>query len=716
VGYDLTKRISDLKRQTDESRIGRWGLFRVVILSCVLLAIIANFVLPSHTPHQGEEDTWHKDIEVQVKERLAWLESSPIVLWSGSADIYWDIARSLTDGIQAQEDSVDDANAIVSFSAIWTMFHRIYVGAVLRVSFVLLAFWPLWIISFLLGYWALTNRYIQRPSETLLGVCDPHRGPFYSGLWGPLQPNNSFSGIDYSAPGLACPKKEKRSVAMRDRLAVILKKYDAFSETNIELVQIVLAHADFPAVVGEENWGDDDDNDDVKEEKASKTGFVSNEDGNVRDSCILGLTAILEAHQKLAYYVSSLQKKKVKNHSLNKNYPGHIANLKKLTDSMSPLGKMLLLSLTADRQWAIGQLDAKLIATAYLSTEAGKSLVFKRHSGQFTRISNYPHLQARAVVTSILPYHSEYNGDERLIIRQAIICSRRHGDFGRAFLPIKMPIQSRALRDWLEILYADPDQRTDSAHLVELDGHIEEISVNWRNGFSSRLRKEAAEKTPDGKTVKIKAGTPRSIWKGVAFKSVVLMPFKEMISIALKGIHPQRISRISALLALTRQHQARISISARLPGFKRLAMEAEKSTADTDDIVKNLLSQKDGAQSFEYWRIVRRMLTKYNWLSTRIGDDGVPLAGLVKGGIEGEGGRNFEALDIVVPLRQRRFVELFGRKWEANYYGDGPTPEDIRVFITNAEYEARIGSGGPTSTPLKAAESTDSNKTIASGG
>ncbi len=715
MGYDLTKRISDLKRQTDESRIGRWGLFRVVLVSCILLGVLANFILPSHAPQGGDEDTWHKDIEKQVGERLSWLEESPLVLWSGSADIYWDIAKSLTDGTDTQIEGSADADALISFGTVWTMVTRVYVGAILRLSFVLLAFWPIWIISFLLGYWALTNRYVQRPSQTLLGICDPHKGPFYSGVWGPLQPNNSFSGIDYSAPGLACPKKEKRAVALRDRLTLILKKYNAFSETNLELVQIVLAHADFPAVVGEENWGEEEE-DDVQEEKSSNTGFLTNEDGKVRDSCIQGLTAILEAHQKLAYYVSSLQKKKVKNHSLNKNYPGHIANLKKLTDSMSPLGKMLLLSLTADRQWAIGQLDAKLIATAYLSTEAGKSLVFKRHSGQFTRISNYPHLQARAVVTSILPYHTEYNGDDRLIIRQAIICSRRHGDFGRAFLPIKMPIQSRALRDWLEILYADPDQRTDSAHLVELDGHIEEISVNWRNGFSSRLRKEAAKKTPDGKPVKVVAGTPRSIWKGVAFKSVVLMPLSEMISIALKGIHPQRIDRISALLALTRQHQARISISARLPGFKRLAMEAEKSSADTDDIVKNLLAQKDGARAFEYWRIVRRMLTKYNWLSTRIGDDGVPLAGLVKGAIEKEGGRNIEALGIVVPLRQRRFVELFGRKWEPNYYGDGPTPEDVRVFITNAEYESKVGSKEPIPAPLEAVvNATGSSKTAASG-
>lgn len=682
MGYSLAKRVSILRKQVDDEQIGRWRLFRTVIICTLLLGLIVALLRPS-LPEQNSEppvDNWHRDIERQFRERMTWLDESPLALMPGAADIYADFGKSVATSLNTAEKSrtKEEEQALVDFEGMQTWIARSVTGALLRVGFVIIAFWPLWIIALVSAVFLVRWRFSAHPPKSVLGVCARPARLFYSGIYGPFRPNSSFSGTDFSCPGLACAPEAQRAAVLSHPIGVLLKKFNAINETNLRLAQIIVAHADFPAGVEEENPApDDSETREIDEQRTSQLGVFTAEEGTLEQSTREGLEAVLEAHEKLTAYVRSLSSQGLKNSYLNKNYPLHLAGVEKMTARMSPLARLLATALTPNRVWAVGNLSASVVASAYLAIEAGKTLVYRRHGSSFTRISMFPHLQARAVIHSIEEYHQEYNGDLRLIIRQAIICSRRHGDFGRAFLPIRMPRESRVLRDWLEILYANKDKREDTAYLVELDAQMEEISINWRLGFSARLRQEKS------------SGSDNAYWKGLVYKSVVLMPLDQLVKIALRGIHDERKQRILKLLALTRKYQTRISISARLPGFKRQAMEAEASGEDSEKIVQALLASSTERNFVDYWRIVRRMLTRYNWLSTRVGDDAVPLVGLVQALLlsEDEPAVGFNAL---VPLRQRRFAELFGRHWESEYYAESPRQEDVDIFVDSDMFQEAV--------------------------
>jgi len=705
VGYNLTKRISDLREQAEDKKSGQWGFLRTFLFSILILVAAIFFVLPSanyssytETEDEVQTDTWHVDLEQQFVERLNWLEKSPIVLFPGTSDMYDSLGQAIVSAVQTKRIPVEGEN-MFDFRETTIWLARAFTSSLLRISFVILAFWPLWLLASIAGYYFMRSKFLSKTPKSFLGICDPGKGPFYSGIYGPLRPNNSQSGSDFSCPSLACPAMVKENQAKIHRLTALLKKHQAYNETNFELVRIILAHADFPAAVGDENTAEDASNDSpdasiipLPGEKVSDTGFLDADGFTIEISSLEGLPAVLETHRKIVHYVESLEKKGIKPSALNKNYPGHLGNLKKLSASCDELSKILLACLTPNRLWALAHTPTVLVATAYLATEAGKCLVFKRHGERFSRISHYPHLQARAILQSILSYHSEYKGDARLTARQAIVSSRRHGDFGRAFLPNRMPIESRAIRDWLEILYTDREKREEISHLVELDGHMEELSINWRVGFATKIRKERK----DNNDIKW------SLWKGIVHKSVVLVPVRDVLRTVLHGIHEERLNRITNLLQLTRAHQTSISTSARLPGFKRQAMEAERSSEITDEIVVEILAQPDGPALMEKWRIVRRMLTRYNWLSTRVGDDAVPIAGLVEGLLlPTESGSRTRAEGSIglVPLRNRRFAELLGKKWETHFYLNAPQPEEVEIYVEHEKFKERIaqlqGSSGP---------------------
>jgi hypothetical protein len=87
------------------------------------------------------------------------------------------------------------------------------------------------------------------------------------------------------------------------------------------------------------------------------------------------------------------------------------------------------------------------------------------------------------------------------------------------------------------------------------------------------------------------------------------------------------------------------------------------------------------------------MLTRYNWLSTRVGDDAVPLAGLVKGVLlpKPESNRKTaEGVAALVPLRHRRFSELLGKQWEPLFFRGAPQPEEVEIFVDNNKFNERL--------------------------
>lgn len=684
MGYDLTKRINLLKDQAEADTQGRLSSPIVFVQAFLALALIAFFVSQFRSPEElrtggmplevaKRYSSWQRQTKLLVEERKDYLLDS--FLGDFRATLYLQFSNNVMElfGV-AEPSTLSDKGKLLDFDSWGAWFSECCAGVLLRACFIVFACIHLWFFGIVIGYFAFKHLLIPGRTKDFLGVLDRGRSPFYSGIYGPLRPNKSVSGTDLSCPSLACPRMAPRKEAVNHQLFSTLKKYGALNETNLQLTQIILAYKDYPSVVEEERKVEDQDEEGVEPTTTPNptASFLTNEEGTIESSSIQLLEAVLVAHQAL--------KKDFQTKSKNKgDYAPNRDKLIILANKLNPLARRLVLALTPARADELNQLPSAAVASAYLAIEAGKSLLFRKEGEAFFQISRFPNLQARAVLQSIVSYHEEYSGDLRLTIRQAIVTSRRHGDFGRAILPVDMSVASRALRDWLEILGSSPSKRESFADLVELDGNLEELHQDFRKEFIRRLLASAVQEKASKEGTRLTS----QLWKGLHYKSVILFPLQNLFEIILSGTDKVRLDRISELLKATRKLQSSLSISARLPGFKRQAEEAEKDARESGGITSALNQDPKNKQLLEGWLIVRRMLIRYNWLSTRVGDSAVPVDGLIQAVVldRSAGERpGVLGLDALVPLRQRQFKELLGSKWEEQFYAWQPSSNDIDIY------------------------------------
>jgi len=729
---DFDKRIAKLKQKADSTQQRTVRPRRAFILALIVLGLLASFVftpadnasLPSKTDRglrsssaeqdpkiaeilarlRGEEvpasqelapsisatPNWLLALEGSVEERLALLSELPLL--SMSEDLYLSYAQGVVASVIGSPDQVRaggsfDPNHWFSDVQLW------FASALLRVGFIVIAFWPLWLLTAAIGFFGVRFALKPRATDDILGVCDPGNGPFYSGIYGPLRPNNSASGSDFSAPGLACPKRASKTALKNHSLGKILRDYSVGNETTTGLAGVILAYADYPSFVEEERAAEQECDSSEEESTTRHTGIFSNEAGTIEVAATEKLRAVLEAHRALVHFRQMLPASETLSESDN-FYAQYYSHIETVAPTLSPLGTILLQMLTPQRAIALASLPARDIAAASLAIEAGKSLVYERVEGGFAQLSRYPHLQARAVLHSLPQYHREYSGDERMTIRQAIVCARRHGDFGRAFRLVGMDMKARALREWLEVLYATKESRESIANIVELDSHLHEIYQMFKENLATAVKADDADSSAP------------AFAKGLPYKSVVLLQLGQLVKLATSGVSRIREARVSELMEQTRAFQAKLSISARLPGFKRQAEEAEKSVTESGGITKILAQNEKDSELVKKWLIMRRMLTRYNWLSTRVGDDSVPIDGLVQGILRPADPKQDDAVgfDALVPLRQRRFKELLGDKWHRSHYADSPKESSIEVYVDNEEFRDGLKQRFPRAVEKKSKE------------
>ena len=660
VVSNLNKRLSQLNSATADESTGVFGFGRLLFI--FLLTFFVVGWLFSYSKDETYLTRQHKTADY----RAFWLDIS--LVGGLFSDDYREVGKaSVEKALKAEEENRDP-----SFIDMALDMTSIFSGTLYKILFVFIIFFPFWIIGGLAGYFYLKRNFINTPgSSGILQVLGIENRPFNSGINAPLKPNGSISCTDISCPGLACPPMAGEAETQAIPLAGQLRKFGALNQTNLSLLRIILAHQDYPCSVPPERSVDDQQN---LVEEEGEGSFVSNNEGTLLESTGRSLPALLMVHSCIRKYFKS--------ESIPKK---GLLPYKKVTDDFAVIGQKLsteaqtlLKCLTPVRARAIAHLPPTLVATGYLACEAGKCLVFDKVDDDFTRKSLYPHLQARAVLHSIESYHKEYKGDGKLIVRQAIICSRRHGDFGRAFLPVNMPIQSRALRDWLEVLFMDRSEQPKIAELCELDAHLEELYLNLK----SRLHEKVTNRAED------EDHSEAFMWQGVVSKSVILMPLKSLIEICFYQVEAAQRNRIIELMRTTKDILVNLSISSRLPGFKRQAIEAAKLGDDYKETLGKFGSS--GEKLLSQWLVLRRMLTRYNWLSTRIGDNPVPPEGFVRTILLDRSKQGEDAIITVensIPLRQRRFKELIGETFEKDYYHCRIYRKDIFPYPTDNEFE-----------------------------
>ena len=708
MGYDLQKRLALLQEQVEQAKYRSFRFSRLLFYAFIAISlfifIIVNPLTALETDPQIISRSSDKHSHITTFNSSIQREPSSLELvtidrikfldgWFWGADFYQRFSHRvisaffLPPSIILTSQSATEINPFdyIEPAQLNQGLTARTISLLLRSLFVLVAFFPLWITAIIIGLLLIRRLRNQRLFDPILSVCDRGRSIFYSGIYGAFRLNNSFSGTDFASPGLACPNKTQLNQVLNHSLVRILKNSGAFCQTSLELVQIILAYNDFPCTVDDEKPVEEET--DVsrkgKFNATSDTGLTTNEEGTIEKNALELLPGLLSCHRIMRSYFRSMKKSS----PAEVNYNDYRQFIQRVLPKCTPLVKLLLDLITPRRAYALSTLPPTAIASAYLSLEAGKSMIYKKIGKGFVKVSQFPHLQARAVLHSITKFHEEFDGDTRLIMRQAILCSRRHGDFARSFLPENMPLAARALRDLLEVLYAAPNRRQDIAIVTELDAQIEEIMHNWRDMLVKHLA--TYSQLPHSNATRkqsFSSDAPYLPEKGLVFKSVVLLPQDIIIQLALNGLSPERLIHISQLIGETRRFAKLLAVSARLPGFQR---QVEKLEEFTSRSVPNAAQEELSLE--DKWLIVHRMFTRYNWLSTRVGDDGVPENGIVYSVViipsTGTDKPQIVGATNMVPLRQRRYRELFGLNWERDFYADSIHPNNIEVFVENELYQ-----------------------------
>lgn len=704
MSFNYQKELSSLDRQAKLDNTGRLRLFRVFMLSFLLFSCLiwilpkeripepkralqpevasegggnspGNPALRSLTDRFGgaifgshatvkrrpsaispRNNAWARQLVTDVRRREQFLKATIIGYPLGA--IYGAISEGIAREFLSQENlSTDRRDLLFSEFSSWPFItSRFLVAFSLRLIFLLFSALPFWLAIWFYSKWRLKQSHAEDTTFDILSVCNPKKTPFYSGIWGPLLPNLSRSGTDFSCPNLAVPPMAPLEQAEKSPLFRLLKRHSALSPVTSDLARIILAHAKFPAFVEDETPFEDDakNHEELTASSSSEqtSGIISNIPSPLEEIALRHLTAVLEAHSAL----------RSKTFTGKFNDVAFIEALNSLNGKLSPAAWSLIRTLTVKKAQALATHPQDQLATAVLALDAGKCLCFEEVKGGFVPISRYPHLQSRAIAQSLTSYHQHLNGDARQVIRQALITSRRQGDFGRAFLIKNTPTITSAVRDWLEVLSAAPvEVEIAQAELVELNSRLDALVDNWQKNLQQRFVSLRSDTTSNN--------TVTTTWKGFLHRGVVLMPLKAVADLALKDFPLEELNRIKELVSVTRALRTSIPVSARLPGLKFLANQIEHDKAIANCSSGRLESFADGRTLVGNWFILRRALARHNWLSAKVGDDLVPDDGLVQAIVKQPATIGGSAgFDAMVPIRRRRFNELFGSMWEESFY------------------------------------------------
>ena len=99
MGSQYQNRLSDLRKQFDESRIGSIGLLQAFFVSFLVLFILSFFLPYSPQSTLSKSSVrplnWMQDTEKRVSERSEWLENS--IFGHYVADWYWSFSKGVVE-------------------------------------------------------------------------------------------------------------------------------------------------------------------------------------------------------------------------------------------------------------------------------------------------------------------------------------------------------------------------------------------------------------------------------------------------------------------------------------------------------------------------------------------------------------------------------------------------------------------------------------------
>ena len=702
MAYQYNKGLDQLKAKAVSNGSGLAETLRIAFLVSIAYLFI-SFIYPVAVDSNGSVLSWREELEAEVTERVQWLEMFPLGNIAGT--VYLGIAK-LSTSVFISDDNLQTPDTSFGMTKIktWSMFlARYVVSSVLLLCFLLMISLPFWIVG--IGFGVLSPRYKRknvRVAFDILTVCDRGGGPFYSGIHGPWRGNSKPSGMDFSAPNVACPVMVEPAVASGHKLTKLIEQISPDSKVSEllgDLVRIVLAIGEFPTFIPPESPSDDDFSRGVTSSEIEVVETQEEKDElSVESNALRSVAAFVQAYRFLEIEFSAKDGKTASVKSggateKNSEIMKYRSKLEARRADFADLEFALLSSLSPRRAQALISIPLHVCVASLLSLEAGKCLVFQKTGTEYTRISRFPHLQARSVIQSLPSYHRAYDGESRQILRLAILCSRRHGDYGRPMIPNDCIDSIRGLRQWLEISQSHSKKIAGVSKLVEFENQLEE----WHGIFIDNLKK-MFDIRADALTDTTERGGPALV--GFPYKNVVLIPLGKLIDLAFADMPESHLDYLERLTAEVVDRGLLPRVTTRLPGLSEQIEQLKLKEWPADSSASSLAQNKSGNIQLRRWKILRHSLTRYSWLSTRIGDELVPDDGLVQALIYGQPdpmlsmGKPIGGLSSLVPIRKRRFHVLFGENWQVRLYAQAPSEQLIKVFTKFSDFQKGINTEG----------------------
>ena len=584
-----------------------------------------------------------------------WFESHGI---TAEARLFDNISELLFRSAATYSERFGRGEELGFFSQAYLSLH----SGVMRIAFILIAAWRLWLAGIAGALLLAGIRLRVHRGADILGQTGNNR-LFFSGARVGLENLNDRGTPELQVPGLACPARESLAVVRNSAIGRLLVSFGAANETTMGLAGVIIKHATMPAFVARH------DEDALLAQAFSGAGLASQTE--------LTLARALSLHE--FYRDCAVDGAPVHDTpdfiEESSGGEGSFDSYQYADRIQAALHRVI----TPVQRGHLALLAPADVAAAILALEAGKVLAYAHEGGKWLRKSNFPQLAARAVLHALPSFGREYDFERRSSIRRALVFGSRRSDFAPIRFPIDLADESRALRQWTEILLAVPHELQAVSDEVELLGLVTEAHTRWHQIFFDEAM----------------ALDPAAVDNVISTHgNLFFMPVERVLQVLRRAVDDPELSRMEALIASVSNQQRLETMSRDLSGDAEGAptvRSAERVLAPLSHAEMKSLASLHGLspESLREWSSLRVVLNSFGWLARRVGDNSVPESSVVFAVCETEPGRaGVNELGLLgrsgmVPLRGTRLAERWGRSWQNRFH----LVERARMAESREDYE-----------------------------
>jgi hypothetical protein len=596
---------------------------------------------------------WSEDVSGQIASYQEWLYLHGTAL---EASLFADSASLLAHSMVATAGDDTDESEMGLFRQVYLSLHM----GLMRVLFLVIASLRALIVVMAAAIVLGLRSFRPYSGDDVLGQMGNGR-MFYSGVRAGLDKLTAQGAPDVQVRGLACPQLATQVETRASSIWRVLGEYGAQNSTNEGLVAVL-----------------------TKNRLVSAYVAAPEDDGALNKACAgttLGehvpdlLEAALSLHARFAAGEFSEASPAGPEATTGKPFTsGEYASAVR-----SALDRVVSPELKRE----LGALSAAEVATTILSLQCGKVLAHSLEGGRWILRSQFPQLNARAVLHSVLEYPEECDFYQRTRIRQALIYASRSSSFAPVRMPIGMPNDIWALRQWVEVLLANPHELPAAADDVELVGVVRAAHQAWNDEFLESLDSAAPG---DAGYVATAAG-------------LLFVPLKDVLAILRRAVPSNSIKRLEELLtAVSTKQRLRAAELAKRDGEVPDQLSFDRIFPPLTDSEVETLTKLHGysERDIRDWSAMRIVLTSYAWLARRVGDYTVPESSLIfaafkaREPLPGANDLGLLGKSGLVPFRGARLESRRGASWHSRFlFADkatmSETQEDFEKLMQGLE-------------------------------